>query len=545
MPGSPEPANELALLLPQPEKGLSELAPRPSESRVYHHPEQLWVSRLGVQRRTDWGLRTALRGIEAIRGFCVSASAVTDLSIRLNGQVFSRTGPLVGYRPPGAGHDTNDRKYVFNIWCDFSNLPRGLYAIELQAVHENGRVQAHRDLVVIEEPPKPGDHPNSDGFIAGLPNDGRSLPERIEALPSVVRQARRATFSRSPRTVLVIRPDQLGDLVTSISAIRRLRELLPNARLIGLLSEANTDLAETLNIFDEIETIDFAEDYGERRRTLSFDKQDELRRRLGRFKFDVAIDLSVSGDSRPLLALSGAPYVLGFRDYRPPWLSASIDVVTRDPVGGLSELSHSGQVQALVEYFGLLLGHRSLVMRRHDLTRDRLATYGLAQNEAYAVLHTGARLKFSRWPHHGALAQMIIENTPLKVVMMTDGPDQYRELPPRLVESDRFQVLEGRLPFDEFDALLSFCTVFVGNDSGPAHLASLRGANVINLYMARHAWSEWGHENRGYIISRKVPCAGCNIHYDQNECGKDFSCISNISSHEVFNVVKRLLDQGE
>jgi hypothetical protein len=65
----------------------------------------------------------------------------------------------------------------------------------------------------------------------------------------------------------------------------------------------------------------------------------------------------------------------------------------------------------------------------------------------------------------------------------------------------------------------------------------LRGANVVNLFLARQNWNEWGHENRGYIISRRVPCAGCNIYYDPEDCGKGFACIVNISPEEVFRTV--------
>jgi ADP-heptose:LPS heptosyltransferase len=166
-----------------------------------------------------------------------------------------------------------------------------------------------------------------------------------------------------------------------------------------------------------------------------------------------------------------------------------------------------------------------------------LVPYGLAASDRFAVLHTGARLKFSRWPYYHKLASMIFERTDLKVVMMTDEPLQPAELPLALTTSNRFQILDKRLPFDDFDALLSFCTVFVGNDSGPSHLASLRGANVINIYLNRHNWNEWGHENSGYIITRRVPCAGCNLHHDPEECGKDFACIVNITPEEVFRTV--------
>jgi ADP-heptose:LPS heptosyltransferase len=114
-------------------------------------------------------------------------------------------------------------------------------------------------------------------------------------------------------------------------------------------------------------------------------------------------------------------------------------------------------------------------------------------------------------------------------------------LPAALTLSNRFHLVDGRLEFDQFDALVSFCDVFVGNDSGPKHLASLRGAKVVSLHMARNNWNEWGQENGGYILSRKLPCAGCQISHDPEECGRDFICIRGIKPEEVMAAVQRLL----
>jgi hypothetical protein len=79
--------------------------------------------------------------------------------------------------------------------------------------------------------------------------------------------------------------------------------------------------------------------------------------------------------------------------------------------------------------------------------------------------------------------------------------------------------------------------VSVGNDSDPKHLAALRGAKVVSIHSARINWNEMGQEISGTIISRKVPCAGCGIDHDADECGKDFACIVKISPEEVFDSV--------
>ena len=519
----------------------AELAPRGPGGHLHPHSEQITISHLGRRQPTDWGLYTTLRGVEAIRGFCISDSPVTDLCVSLNGLVIYREGPLNGHPLKYESHDRNKQKYVFNVWYDFSQFTNGLYDIELQFTHSNGSFRTYRDLIVVDEPLSVEKYPKSDRLVAVSLTDDRPLEEQVNTQPSMIREAKRTLFSTPPKNVLIVRADQLGDMVTSIPAIRRLRELLPSARLVGLLSAANAELAESLRLFDEIIVIQFPEDEWERRRILPIDKQYELQQRLSKFKFDVAIDLSIATDSRPLLLLSGAPYVVGFKDDRSPWLSAFIDVDARDPINGLSNLPHSGRMAAVVEFLGVCLGKPSQIIRRDDLTRDRLAAYRLTAGDEFVVLHTGAQLKFKQWPHYDTLASMIIDQTGLKLVMMTDDPAKRAKLTPQLLTSDRFQLLDKRLPFDDFDALLSFCTVFVGNDSGPSHLASLRGANVVSLFMPRNNWDEWGHENQGYIISRRVPCAGCAIHYDPEECGKDFACIKNISPEEVFRTVMKFV----
>jgi ADP-heptose:LPS heptosyltransferase len=428
-------------------------------------------------------------------------------------------------------------KYVFNIWYDFSQFEEGLYDLQLQFIDENDGIRVQNEIIIIDSPLPEDQYPESDRLVSISASDSRSVEEQINSRPSMIRPAKRTRFLTPPQNVLIVRVDQLGDMVVSVPAIRRLREFLPNARFVGLLGFANAELAKTLDLFDEVVAIDFRDDEWERRRVLPLGEQHELRRRLEPFKFDVAIDLAESPVSRPLLLLSGAPFLFGFKADQAPWLSAFYEGWMVDPMNGRQVVPMTVKTLGLVEWFGALLCNPSQIVRRDDLARDRLFAYGLAPGDRFAVLHTGARLKFSQWPYYDKLASMILDETDLKVVMMSDDPLMRSRLAPELAACDRFQLLDKRLPFDDFDAFLSFCAVFVGNDSGPSHLASLRGANVLNLFLARHNWNEWGHENRGYIISRRVPCASCDIYFDPEECGKGFACIVNISPEEVFRTV--------
>jgi ADP-heptose:LPS heptosyltransferase len=518
-----------------------EVAPRHPQDLYRTHHECIEVHRFGRSERSRWGMRRTLRGVEALRGLCISAVPIVELQVTVNGQTIHREGPLEGFPLKYEQNNLRLRKYPFNVWYNFETFEEGHYTIDVHCTDAHGRIREHRELVVIAAPLLPERHPESDGLVSVSYADPRSLEEQINSQPSMVRPAQRALFAEPPRNVLVVRVDQLGDMVCSVPAIRRLRELLPNSRLVGLIAPANQELEATLNLFDEVVLADFPDDEVERRRIMPLSKQLELRKKLEPYKFDVAIDCSVSDVSRPLLLLSGAPFLYSFRPWEFPWLSAGFEGVTRDFANGLEQVPHTTKMMGLVEWLGVLMKSHSAVAPRTDLPRSILAKYGIGEADKFVVFHTGARIVFSRWPHYDMLSSMVLERTRLKVIMLTDDPAMRARLPAELTRSDRFQLLDKRLSFDDFDALVTFCSAFVGNDSGPKHLASLRGANVVSIHLARNNWNEWGQENKGYIVSRKVPCAGCSIHHDGEECGKGFPCITNISADEVYGAIANFL----
>ncbi|MDB5688127.1 MAG: ADP-heptose:LPS heptosyltransferase [Sphingomonas bacterium] len=519
------------------------LAPRDPENLFHEHHEEIDVRRLGRREHGFWGNARTLRGVEAIRGFCVAKVPVLEMQVLLNGMTIHRASLSGGFELAFEINKPRIRKYVFNAWYDFGQFAPGRYALELRFRDAESGIRSFHDTVLIAEPlADDGFLPESDALITISEPNVAALEEKIRHAPSMVRAASRQLFRRPPRSILVQRTDQLGDMVASVAPMRRLREIFPEARFVGLLTAANADLARTLGLFEEVIVIDFPDDPLERRRLMPLDVQEALRRQLEPYRFDVAIDLAQASVSRELLLLSGAPFLYGVGGGDWPWLTAEFGLNTHDRPNGLDMIPHSAKTLALVETLGALVdpGHR--IIRRDDLSRDLLLEHGIAPDDRYVLLHMGARVAFSRWPHYVALAERLLRDTDLKIVMMTEDPAIRAGLPAGFTASNRIIFLDKRLSFDTFDAFVSFATVLVGNDSGPKHLASLRGTNVVTLHTARINWSEWGQERVGKIISRKVPCAGCAIFHDAEECGKDFSCIRDITPDEVFEALLPYVD---
>jgi len=525
---------DVALLVPS-------LAPRKPHELLREHGECLDVRWMGRHELGFWGNLRTMHGVEAVRGFCMSRTPIVEAQMLLNGVIIYRGPVRGGYPIANEARRDGPLKYVFNIWYDFGSLQPGRHAFELRLIDAEDESRSFHDSIVITSPLAEIDFPDSDALVAIREADPKKLEHEIRARPSMARPARRTMLREEPKSILALRTDQLGDMVASVPAMQRLRAIFPQARIVGLLTAANADIARSLNLFDEVLVADFPDDKTERRRLMPLDKQAELRERLAPYKFDLAIDLAQASVSRDLLRLSGAPFTYGVDGPGFGWLSAAFGLNTRDPINHLDRVPHSRKTLALVETLGAISRDSFQIIRRNDLSRDRLAAFGIEEGDRYAVLHMGARVEFSRWPNFPELAAMLLEQTDLHIVMMTEDPAVRSHLPTSLTASPRFRLLDQRLTFDDFDTFISFATVVVGNDSGPKHLAALRGTNVVTLHTARINWMEWGQEEVGTIISRRVPCAGCAIFHDAEECGKDFSCIRDIRPQEVFDAVSRYL----
>ena len=494
----------------------------------------LHLRRLGSRKaRSLWGELPALGGVDAVRGFYVADRPMQEASVRLGGRLLARSALMIH---PVVGEDRGRSKSVFNLWIDLSGYAPGRYELDLRVTDGDGMTHIHREHVLVEAAVSEHEAATSDAVTSPPDNAESSLEATINARPSQVRRARRALLDQHPKRVLVLRADQLGDLVSSVPALRRLRELLPQAAITGLVTPANAALARSLKVFDDLIVIDFRTDANERRRLMPLDRQLELAADLRSRNFDLAIDLADYSPSRYLLPLSGAKRLVGMRGSSYGFLDISIEAHAVDAFNGSEEVSAASKMLAMIEWLGVAMTSPGLTMPRDDLSPARLRAFGLAER-GYVVLHTGARLQFSRWPYYPDLARLLLERTALCVVFISDEPLSAARLGPKLVGHGRFQLIERALPFDDLDLLLSYCAAFVGNDSGPKHLASLRGSEVVSVHCARNNWNEWGQDNTGVIISRRLPCAGCQIRDYPDECGKNFVCVTAIALEEVFQVV--------
>ena len=72
--------------------------------------------------------------------------------------------------------------------------------------------------------------------------------------------------------------------------------------------------------------------------------------------------------------------------------------------------------------------------------------------------------------------------------------------------------LAGRLSVFGSASVLSQCATFIGNDSGPTHLAAMVGIPCVAIFSARNAPGQWEPLGEHHVVLEDRPeCAGCML----------------------------------
>ncbi|KON64244.1 glycosyltransferase family 9 (heptosyltransferase) [Komagataeibacter europaeus] len=531
------------------DKRISPALFQPTRLESTHNYRPAFVTTFcGVPQRTRWGFGPVVRGCGSLRGYVRSIIPYYKIEIYIDGKLIHEGDLTVGSMPDEQS-DVRLKKYAFNAWIDFSKFTYGWHDVIFRAISLNGDVQEEidwkKESIIVDVPLPDGFFEEAMARVPALdPCSPLSIVDQINTLPSVVSKASPKSYPGPIRNVAILRLDGLGDVAVSVPFFLKLKELLPEAKLVVLATTDNADGCRALDLFDEVIEIKFPEDPFVQGRFLSEEQQKDLIERLSGYEFDLAITGMVSDAPRRLSIMTGAPVTIGFDggDLK----SLSIFYHTQDSKSGGNILNYAARYEMLTKALEVWLDSGARVQKRNDLSRDLLIQYGIKLEEDYVVMHTGSRIKATEWFGYAELADRIVKKLGLKVVYIANDETQKSLLSESNLKEGKIIYLSGNMPFDHFDAVLSYCSVFLGNDSGPGHLATLRGAKAIRIISARSGGSEWKSELAGVCIFRRVPCAGCGAIpiSTPEECAHDIACVKNITIDEVYDQVTRLLSEG-
>ena len=249
----------------------------------------------------------------------------------------------------------------------------------------------------------------------------------------------------------VIRLRSLGDCVLTTPAIHLLKSARPDLRVGVVVEERFREVFEGNSDVDVI---------------LS-----PRLRELRAFGPDLCLNLHGGTRSARLTALSGATFRAGF-DHFPNRFVYNVRIPTAQEILGVGRKVHTTEHLASAIFY--------LGAPRQEIPRARLFAEPLPPR---VVLHPFASAPDKTWPasRFAALAEELGE----RAIFIGGASDDFTHF-------QRFDTVAGA-PLSHIKSLLAGASLFIGNDSGPAHIAAAFGVPTVVLFGASDPviWGPW------------------------------------------------------
>lgn len=348
--------------------------------------------------------------------------------------------------------------------------------------------------------------------------------------------------------ILVLKLDHIGDCMTALPALRRLKQLFPKARLTVLANRATRSVWAAERAVSEIIDFDFFHARsGLGAKEIEESQLVELRQRLEPSQFDLAVDLRKAMDTRPILQCSGAKHLAGF-DYQGkyPWLDVAVEW-EGDTRYAPKRQHVADDLLSLVEAIGTSCRRDRSVLRPPP--RTRLSLTAAERREIFRrpviCIHPASGTEMRQWPpeHFAELIDLMAASHDVHAVVI-GGPDEM-DIAQKVLDAvrtrERVFCLVGKLKLAELPRLISRCALFVGNNSGPKHMAGALGVPTIGVHSGVIDSLEWGPlGDNAVAIRRDMSCSPCYID-KRSDCPRNLACIRGLGPIGVYKTAARML----
>ncbi|GHF47582.1 ADP-heptose:LPS heptosyltransferase [Amycolatopsis bartoniae] len=348
------------------------------------------------------------------------------------------------------------------------------------------------------------------------------------------------------RRIAVLRGGGLGDLLFAVPAIQSLKAAYPDAELVLLGTRMHAELfADRPSPIHQVLQLPPARGVHEPKgKPFDEAEQREFFDSVG--PVDLAVQVHGGGRwSNPFVQRLKPRYTVGSRtedavelDRWVPFRYYQHEVVRALEVVGLA-----GAAPVALE--------PSVTVREQDLVAAEEHLFGLPR--PLVVVHPSATDPRRRWPAEKfaeVIAAVVADGAGVAVI---GSPDE-QELVDRVTALSRKRVGDASeqvrpmtsLSMSALCGVLASCGVFVGNDSGPRHLARAVGAPAVGIYWMGNVINAGplGRWQDRVLISWTTNCPVCGVDVTREDlprCEHDDSFVASVEVDAVLKETRELL----
>ena len=361
-----------------------------------------------------------------------------------------------------------------------------------------------------------------------------SLPVTADNMPQPLGPARWEWSN--VRRVLIVRLRSIGDTVLTTPSLFALRRFLPGAEIDILLEDWVAPVLDGSDLVDRVITI--PRDSNSARARIA--------RELRTSRYDLVYNLHGGTTATFLTRATGAKHRVGFENYQYARLH---NHVAPSPlqIWGRPTLHSVEQQLALIGWTGVPVTDRPptrLAVTETALksVRDKLVAAGFNRDNSFAMIHPTAAFDTKTWAaeNFARVIDHLCGQGLIPVVVVSHEERAAGDALKTLTKAPVVLLTELNLP--EVTALASRATLFIGNDSGIAHIAAAAGAPCVVIFGSsnRNHWRPWTTKPNE-VVFEEMPCQPCPGYFCA-EFEKP-ECILRVPVERVLGAVDRVLKQ--
>ncbi len=338
--------------------------------------------------------------------------------------------------------------------------------------------------------------------------------------------------------VLVVRLRSIGDTVLSTPSLFALKRFLPNATVDILLEDWVAPVFDGFPYVDRIITVARASNTSRAR----------VARRLRANRYDVVYNLHGGSTATLLTRATGGGHRVGYENYQYARLHNHLSPASSVLWG--RDKTHSVEQQlALLGWTGVPVSDRpptKLAVTEEAAARvaTRLRAAGL-QHTPFVAIHPAAAFATKQWAaeNFGRVAEGLARQDLAVVVVTAGNQSGLVETLKRNMAAPVLSLADLSLP--EITALLARARLFVGNDSGIAHIATAVETPAVVVFGSSNVahWRPWSAAGTAAeVVYEEMECQPCHGYYCEKFAEPE--CIKRVPVERVMAAAERVLRES-
>ncbi|MCY4553767.1 MAG: lipopolysaccharide heptosyltransferase II [Candidatus Poribacteria bacterium] len=335
----------------------------------------------------------------------------------------------------------------------------------------------------------------------------------------------------APKRILVVKLDHLGDVLLATPVFSNLRQAYPNAELHALTGAWSRVVLEKHPDVNKVLAYN-SPAFCRTGLPTSLKQTFQLYRELRRQKYDLIVELRNDWRIICFSLLRVAPKRLD---------RAALQVINKLGFPQFTGIHETTRNLDVLNRAGIPIPIKtttfSVTAEDKKWASNFLINYQIDKERPLIAIHPGSPIPLKRWrpERYAELADWLIARKRAEILFVgvNDEIPIITEIQ-RLMRAESINIA-GETTLTQLASILHTCNVFIGNDSGPMHLAAAVGTQTIGLYGPGDPTRFGPVGTKCRTIQRKTdcpPCRGTTCRF-----GKD-GCMSKIQVADVIQTLE-------